>query len=424
MNKSKREAIRDQRDALKAYKAESARAKAEEQAKAEAKLQARFKETRRYEGRPSLLDPYGSAIYKKAPKLLTHPVYREVVQDMGRWHGHLRPIKDWEPRGKGGESLFRSLCEHLWAKYPMPAFLWSAFLEASAQAGQYQNPVELGAGWLVQLVRDVAAGGSLFTYSKERRFPVLLTRAMAHDLMAKTPGDISFTRAVRRVQVKTAGGSPRLFGVWADLRPGKQLGTPAQEDFWATVIVWLAQNPMLDPTQIGPLTDYLSYRRNQDPTFSMKGRSALALLRGMQEWHGTLNKVKVSRQDQQYKPTGWKDHEEETEGRTGSGNFIKTAWRIQEILSYKDLVEEGRVLHHCVASYGWRVETGDISIWSMNTEQVGIESRVCTIEVDNRSRIIVQARGHCNRQVTSDQFQVMQRWAGLNGLTIGRLGVW
>lgn len=400
MRRSDRQKTREAMDALRASRADSARKRAEETAKREEKLRASF--AKKPPPLANSLDTYERTLEKLAPKLLENPSYREVVRGMR--YEHVRPIRDWEPRGKGCETLFRSLCDHIWAKYPMPAFLWSGFFDQNKE--------------IHSLVKDVARGGSLYTYSKEGRFPVPLTRAMVHELMTKTPGDFSLVRAIRRIQVKTAGGTPRFFQVWAGTRPGQAFGTPAEEVFWASVIDWFSKHPMFDPTQVGPMVDYIVYRRNQDQNFSMKGRSPMAMMRGMDEWHGELAKVRQLK-GTAFFPSGFKEFEWT---RTTKG--VQTTWRIKEILTSKELLAEGRELRHCVGSYSYRIESKAVSIWSLSAEPSwAFEERVCTIEVANSNRSIVQARGKFNKMIETEPFQVMQRWASENALSIN-LGRW
>ena len=404
MRRAARDDKREKMDAQRAFRAQSARQRAIEVASNEDTIQGVLAKKLPLLAFPE--DPFLYPIEKKAPKLLEHPTYRRIIERMGATGGHLRPINDWTPRGKGCETLYRSLCEHIWAKYPMPAFIWSAFFDKLE--------------WLDPLVKDIARGSSLFTLSKEGKFPLPMTRAMVHELMTSTPGDIPFTKAVRRVQVKTAGGTPRFFQVWAGTRPGQALGTKAEETFWASVVEWFSKQPMLDPTQVAPLVDFIGYRRNHERDFSMKGRSPMALIRGMQEWHGDLAKVKATN-GAAYERSGFRGLEMEC---SGEGN-TKDIWRIQEILSAKELIAEGRDLHHCVASYSWRVEAKQVSIWSMTCKPTWeSEKKMVTIEVTNGPRAIIQARGRFNRAIEAGvEFKVMQRWAQDNGLSIS-IGRW
>lgn len=351
-------------------------------------------------------DPSLYAILKvvaeRAPRILAAE-YGRALQHMAKLP-FLRDPSTWEPRGKGRETLFRSLCEHVFAQFPMPAFLWSAFFEQDVDD-------------LSLFVAHVAMGGSVYAGVKGGLLPVPLTRQMCHDLM-QTPSDIGFFSALRRVEIRAYGGGPRLFAAWMASQAGRRLHSAADEAFWVTVIDWFAKNPMLDPNQVGPLVDYILYRRRQDASFSMKGRSALAMIRTMEEWHGQLAKAKAIH-GAAYKPTGFHSYKTTKTARTQSGNHIEEIWTVEEILTSKALLEEGRVLKHCVSSYGYSIERGFTSIWSL---QVNSE-RTVTIEVRNDIRRVVQVRGKLNRTSTAREFQVVNEWAKLNGLEIS-LGRW
>src|SRR6185295_17519596 len=105
---------------------------------------------------------------------------------------------------------------------------------------------------------------------KSGLMPVPLTRSMCHELMSHG-GEARFLGAVRRTQVKAAGGDTRLFRAWSATRAGRRLHARTDEEFWQTVIVWLAANPMLPQAEVSPLVDYIEQRRVEDPALSMKG---------------------------------------------------------------------------------------------------------------------------------------------------------
>jgi hypothetical protein len=343
-------------------------------------------------------------VKKEAPRLLT-PEYVAGLWWVSKltW---MRPLALWEPEGKGRDSLFISLCKHLLAKYPVPQFVWSAFF-ADAETAAILTPV----------VAEVANGGSLFKLVQSGMFPVPLTRKTCHEVL-QPHGGMSFVQAVRFVQTKTVDGSRRLFEAWMTTDPGKQIHSAADEAFWLTVLAFLAHNPMLEPGRIGPLVDFIRFRRGEEPEFSMKGRSVLALLRGMEEWHGQLRKKQLVG-DATYKPSGFKGLEEKVKYRDESGAHRTSTWRVEELLSSKDLYGEGNTMHHCVWSYGKSIEVGLVSIWSMTLD----DQKVLTVEVRNASQQVVQARGKLNRQANKSEFQTLTTWANKNRLLL-KLGPW
>lgn len=347
-----------------------------------------------------------TAVVEKAPRLLTVGTALKNVAKLP----FLREPSTWEPRGKGRETLFRSLCDHLFASFPMPAFLWSAFFEDDADE-------------FALFVAHVAMGGSVFGGVRSGLLPIPLTRQMCHDLM-QTSADVGFFKGLRRVEVRTYGGGPRFFTAWMGSQAGRRLHSAEDEAFWITVIEWFGKNPMADPNQVGPLVDYIIYRRRQDGTFTMKGRSVLAMMRGTQEWHGQLAKEKAVH-GTAFKPTGFKEYEVCKGVRTQEGAYIEEVWRVEELLSSKALAEEGRALSHCVYSYAGSIEKGHTSIWSLNVQGPGTKGKqkMMTVELRNDIKRVVQFRGKFNRQSSAREFQILTNWANLNGLEVG-LGRW
>jgi hypothetical protein len=365
--------------------------------------------------RPIQLDALLSRVADDAPKLLVDKTYIAAFYRASTlpW---VRDLATWEPKGKGRDTLLRSLFEHLLARYKTPTFVWSAFFAHGADARL-----------LTPIVGLVANGGSLHQAVKDGSLPVPLTRKMCHDLL-QTPAGTGFIEAIRRVQVRELGGDPRLLRAWLGTGPGRALQAPVHESFWQTVLAFFAKNPMLDRTQVGPLVDFISYRRGQEHDFSMKGRSGLALLRGMHEWHAQMHNERVVRRHnptmpELFKTSGLKPGRWDKSHRSPKGHHIHDLWYIEEILSSSELFKEGREMRHCVASYGGRITSGDTSIWRLHHEENEGAWKLLTIEVSNRSRQIVQARGVCNRQPTGHELAILTAWANMNLLTMS-LGRW
>jgi len=280
----------------------------------------------------------------------------------------------------------------------MPDFIWSAFLFNNEQ--------------YIPFVEFVAKGGSVYNAIQKGLLPVPLTRKMCHELM-RTKSNYSIVKAIRRVQVKAFGGNDYLLKAIMATHVGESLSFDSVEweKFWATVFQWLCNNYMFNHSQISPMFDYLTFRHNNDPKFSIKGRTVDSVINAMNAWHDNLRKSKdVKNID--YKPSGLKsgcyiDPSNDEIGGSGTINVI-------EILSGKELMVEGAKMHHCVLSYSDYIVRGTCSIWSMRKGQ----SRLATIEV--RGNIIVQCRGFANRHLTNSQYRVLLAWAKDNCLSIGK----
>ena len=211
-------------------------------------------------GKIDALDPFLRIVAKKTPKLM-EPTYCNAVRLLENGPQR-RDIHDWKPKGKGKETQFISLANHILAKYPTPKFLWSAFWGEDADR-------------LVRYVERIAGGESFAKMCKAGEFPLALTKKQCHAFLQST-SDYTFMSALRRVQVQSHGGDQRLHTAWMTRNVGRHLGNKAEEAFWDSVLAWFAKNPMLDLNRLEPLIDYISYRRNQDATFSMKGRATMS----------------------------------------------------------------------------------------------------------------------------------------------------
>jgi hypothetical protein len=92
----------------------------------------------------------------------------------------------------------------------------------------------------------------------------------------------------------------------------------------------------------------------------------------------------------------------------------------QEITSSDRLAHEGRLLRHCVASYRSRCARGDTTIVSLRrglaTERV--KTSLLTLEIQRRTRRIVQIKGRSNRRPEEAELEVVRAWATENGLRL------
>lgn len=338
-----------------------------------------------------------AVVAEKAPRLITEELL-ERLELMARtpW---VRPPSAWLPEGKGRERLFRSLAEHVLARYRMPSLLWSAFA-----AGEDREA-------LVAVTVHVASGGSLYDAVRTGLMPVPLTRRMCHEVLSGAAPTL--LEAVRKAQLKAAGGDLRLLHAWLATRAGRRLHDRAGEEFWQTVLAWFCANPMLPHSEVAPLADYIAFRRGQEAGFSMKGRSVLALLRAMRAWHGELARAQATR-GRVFAPSGLEAMDLDRSRRDTHGSQIVEVWHFREVLDAKTLADEGRAMGHCVYSYASSIEKGECSIWTLSLEDDTGHWRRLTIEI--RDRQIVQARGRFNKPAEARDHVALRAWAGRNRL--------
>jgi hypothetical protein len=350
-----------------------------------------------------------------------------------RHRNWVREPEPWEPSSHNPRRQFGSLARRLLARYPVPAFMDAAWFEGGRDAAAHQE-------WFERIGR----GENLRTAA----LPLAYTRMMAHEFPSAPP-DLTIPEALRWGQVRGMGGGEGLaraaLGTFlAELTP--------EEPFWATVLLFFAQNPMLDPDQVGPIVDYIRdvkftpvERRGEDgrvetapppfPGFSMKGRTVPALLERVEAWHRELAK-EARAPAQAWKPSGLNGYSaDEAEGED------VCRWTVTELLSAEELREEGRAMSHCVRSYAANCAKGKVSVWSVRREDpaTGVRKRALTVAVKNDTRIITEARGKQNvspegkgangrarslgggmKELLHGGREAMQRWARREGLSLYR----
>jgi hypothetical protein len=175
--------------------------------------------------------------------------------------------------------------------------------------------------------------------------------------------------------------------------------------FWKEVARFFARNP-ITILEMNDLTDYLQVALQEDPRFSLKGRSLPGLRRRMAEWHRMLQHVAAG--------GCWKGHP--LPDNAYGGTQGAAVWRFHQIRTGEELAREGRRMAHCVATYKESCIRGASSIWSLTREHpVGVITSNVTIEVAS-DRTIVQCRGYANRGAYPDEIAVIKAWAAEHGL--------
>ncbi|MBX3189603.1 MAG: PcfJ domain-containing protein [Labilithrix sp.] len=310
------------------------------------------------------------------------------------WH---RLPDTWRPLDDGWRRAIASLAEHLFALYPMPRFMTSAWLEGEL------GKVTAAQDWY----KLVGRGRSI----REAAVPMPITRAMAHRL-SSVPVHLTTIAGLRWAQVASRGGGDDLARAVAETRLGRTL---EHEDFWTTVIDHFVRHADLDLAHVGPIVDFVHHqklaRRAPQPDFSMKGRTNASLLRLVEAWHRELGQhggPSISWRRSRIGELYWlekRDHD-------------ARAWTISEIVASEDLVAEGRAMRHCVATYLEPCVQRRRSIWTMRVETERGVRRVLTIEVDLGARRVLQARRKCNALPGETEREVLARWAAREGLAL------
>ncbi len=305
-------------------------------------------------------------------------------------HPWVREPERWRPRPLSRTDASLVLARYLWGRYPVPPFL----LTAISRPGPDDVFVDLLAG--------IGRGDSLFARVRAGDFPVPLTRRMCHAYLAETPDGWDVVRAVRRAQALGHGGSIPHADAIGHSRLGARLRR--DEEFWQTVIHWLVRHPEIDE-QLDPLCDYVAHCHSVDRDWRISGRGPRALLSGLAEWQRSLAAI-APVAGARLPTSGLPGHEWRMDG---------IRWSMRELRTALALHNEGRTMRHCVYSYLETVMRGEAAIFTLAGEGAHTSTRL-TVEVDPRSRVVVQAKGPRNRAITPAERRALRHWCKAVGI--------
>jgi PcfJ-like protein len=313
----------------------------------------------------------------------------------------LRPPEDWRPDTQNFRRRFASLARHLFARWAVPPCMDAVWFKGISPHARRQQ------GWFLH----VGQGQNLRTAD----LPLPFTKKMAHQFM-QAPPEYPIEAALRWGQILGLGGNARLVRTVLSTR----LGTVFEhEEFWTGVLQFFVTHPP-DRAQVGPIIDYLHHekfvpqevlvapgvvqRQPRQPHLTLKGRTLASLLREVDAWHRMLAAADFP--SVEWPASG-------IEGlalveETGSGPKI---WTITELCTTKALVEEGRVMRNCVASYARSCAHGGCSIWTLEVETAQRRWKLLTIEVQPATRQIVQAKAECNAPPCEKHRKFLRKWA-------------
>ncbi len=204
-----------------------------------------------------------------------------------------------------------------------------------------------------------------------------------------------------------------------------RLGLDLDHDaFWLTVLRFLIESDF--PLRRAPvLVAYLHARKfvpeeiyrdgrlhaRCDPPqqhLSMAGRRTASLLAQIDDWYRGVRNDGA--------PSVWAASGRRGFERQLEGHGRPTVWRLRELLSSHELLEEARVMRSCVASYAQYCIRGRTSLWSLEEETPTHIRKRLTIEL-NGDRIL-QCRGPANRLPRPEDREIVRAWAAQEGLHI------
>ncbi len=262
-------------------------------------------------------------IRKKADKLLAYPELLNALPAIAQHEAYyIRNLEAWKPKSHNAYKLLHELIGYLFAKYPTPTFLESAF---------YLQEVD----WIQWYIR-LAQGESPYQCISP---PFEWTRKMAHSFM-QAPAYFTIPQALRYAQVMGLTKNENLAYAIAYTHLGNVF---QHEEFWLSLIYSLACFTHLafdfvnrlflaiKELKFGTLAFPAVY-----PDLQIQNRDLGNLGGLITEWE------KIKAEGIQWKGLPIQDFEY---------RYITEKYSIQQIFSAQQLKIEGKLMAHCAGSY-------------------------------------------------------------------------
>jgi hypothetical protein len=323
----------------------------------------------------------------------------------------VRSLDGWVPPSDAvddDDAVGRSLLEHLFVQFPVPATLFAPWTTMTAPSLKW-------ATWLVLL------GGGASLRRAAPRFGWHISSGLLHHLhdaperlqpieaivwaeLAQRGGTaVEFARLRRHAAfiIDTTGGSADAIAL------DEEHERPARyRAFWIATVDWLVRHrDALTDEICRPVLDWAMHRFTEDLArgtpanlcFTWSGRTPAAAHEQAETY---AREILGSRygyiEHLTWSLRGW------------DWTVVDGAheWTISELTSSRELAAESAAMHHCVGSYAHRCAAGTSAIFSARRDG----ERMFTIELEPATRRVVQARGVANRACTESELAVVARW--------------
>jgi len=305
----------------------------------------------------------------------------------------IREPRDFKAKFKTNDvdKKFVYFTKHLFCKYKTPKFFDKIIVRNKLNKEKFE--------WFV----SAATGESLY----KKYFKDFLTKKETHIFLNCPYEDFSieevFVYSVAFAECNDVGISSRI--AKSKLRE-KNIRT----DYWRNCIKFFANKDRVPESinDINDLVDYLQAEVLRNPNFDIFGNgfTLKSLQKRMVDWHYELKRAK------EFGNFTWEGANiKDFVMYINKDKINEELIEIIQIKSSKELLNEGKVQHHCVFGYKQNCISGHCSIFSLR-----INGKIkVTIEV--RGHSVVQARGFANRITRGEEDYIIKQWMNANGLS-------
>jgi len=318
------------------------------------------------------------------------------------WPFWIRDIGDWRVPDRPRDEMIESLVDHLFARYPVPTFLYREWFYQEALPS-----IKLMCWFIL-----IGQGASLHRASRVMGWNVPKTLA---PILPTVPRQERGVYGCIWAEVARLGGTDSVFrqiirsaGFVLDPFAPERAAHAGTRRFWQDTVKWfIGHRTGLNDEDADTILGWAMHMWTEACRRGPEPESGCLRF----NW-GDLSPERARRLARAYYQQLWSNVPEEEWATRGwdwrSGTVDGGGWEIVELVTGAELVEESAAMHHCVRTYARRCAAGQSAIFS--ARRAG--QRILTIEVDPMRREIVQVRGSCNRQPDANEEAVVRRWYG------------
>jgi hypothetical protein len=339
------------------------------------------------------------------------PVLVRIAAYSKNW---IRDPESWVGIGSSNpREILHHLLRHLFARWEIPAFFDNAWLVRG-------DLVFLERDWYCHLAQG-------FSLRKVPGMPPSITSRALH-LSMDAPHYLTIRQALRWGQVKALGSSSEFL---EEVLTSRMVTDLSNDAIWSRLLEKCTAAKHFNPRHFGLIADTLLEVMGKEDAKRAEVLVELPLKEllsySLRYWKTLLRLIRVEQPDVSRNDIACPNFRYELHHiaatqwarlpRTKPFDFIyqDNAYRIVELTNQWQLVAESRAMRHCVDSYGKTCKLGRCSIFSVRTDEIVhgkiVPTSHLTIEVDRRSRRIVEVRGRRNQYVFAQRIQLLRKWA-------------
>lgn len=323
----------------------------------------------------------------------------------------------WEFRGKtkNQRRMREDWIRYTFCKYRVPKFLfqaWHEMYETKHVRDVERVYEELDFRmWFIW----IAQGISLHKMINKRRGQTVLTKKEFHSF-TQAPDDMTPLQAVWWAKALNQSGDLGIANRIARSNIGNSKNfIRDSNDIDHQLMIFFCNNPEVDIKEINDIMDYINrYCVDEDPFYSIKGRSLQSIRKGMEQWHSFLRNSKSMSHH------NWKPLDIPNFACSFGKGVDKIRYEFNQITNGKNLALEGKQMRHCVYSYINGCKQGNTAIISVIRRVNMTQKNSLTIQVDLHygTMSIRQVRGYANRLPNPQEQAAVRAFSNATGIRI------